>query len=85
MELLKQPLCHPLSLSEKVITLYLANQGYFDSVEKSKIKEYQMNLLQEFDLHAPEICKEIEEQKELTDELMKKITETAESYRQQNP
>ncbi len=84
MELLKQPLCHPLSLSEKVITLYLANQGYFDSVEKSKIKEYQMNLLQEFDLHAPEICKEIEEQKELTDELMKKITETAESYRQQN-
>ena len=85
MELLKQPLCHPLSLSEKVITLYLANQGYFDSVEKSKIKEYQMNLLQEFDLHAPEICKEIEEQKELTDELMKKITETAENYRQQNP
>lgn len=85
MELLKQPLCHPLSLSEKVITLYLANQGYFDSVEKSKIKEYQMNLLQEFDLHAPEICKAIEEQKELTDELMKKITETAENYRQQNP
>ena len=32
MELLKQPLCHPLSLHEQVITLCLANNGIFDIV-----------------------------------------------------
>ena len=31
MELLKQPLCHPLSLHEQVITLCLANNGIFDA------------------------------------------------------
>ena len=36
MELLKQPLCHPLSLHEQVITLCLANNGIFDIVMPSK-------------------------------------------------
>ena len=85
MELLKQPLCQPLSLHEQVITLYLANHGYFDSVEKAKVKEYQTGVLYDFDLHHPEICKEIEEKKALSDELMDQIMKAAEEYRQQNP
>ena len=85
MELLKQPLCQPLSLHEQVITLYLANHGYFDSVEKAKVKEYQTGVLYDFDLHHPEICKEIEEKKTLSDELMDQIMKAAEEYRQQNP
>ena len=42
MELLKQPLCHPLSLHEQVITLCLANNGIFDIVMPKEVKKYQI-------------------------------------------
>ena len=41
MELLKQPLCQPLSLHEQVMTLCLANHGFFDTVETKQVKQYQ--------------------------------------------
>ncbi|MDD7390475.1 MAG: F0F1 ATP synthase subunit alpha [Lachnospiraceae bacterium] len=83
MELLKQPLCRPLSLHEQVITLYLANQGLFDQVETRKVKKDQMELLAYFDLQHPEIGEEIEAQKVLTEDLMNRILAAAEEYRKQ--
>ena len=44
MELLKQPLCHPLSLHEQVITLCLANNGIFDIVMPKEVKKYQKDI-----------------------------------------
>lgn len=83
MELLKQPLCRPLSLHEQVITLYLANQGAFDDIDTKKVKEYQMGLLEFFDLHYKEVCTAIDKQKVLTDELMEQIRTAAEEYQKQ--
>lgn len=82
MELLKQPLGRPLSLHEQVITLYLANKGEFDTLETNKVKEYQVGLLEFFDLHHHDICVAIEEQKVLTEDLMTEILAAAEAYRQ---
>ena len=81
MELLKQPLCRPLSLHEQVITLYLANRGGFDDLETKEVKKYQTGLLEFFDLHHHDICVAIDEQKVLTDELMEKIRAAAEEYK----
>ncbi len=39
MELLKQPLCHPLSLHEQVMTLIMANHGVFDTIETKRCQE----------------------------------------------
>ena len=80
MELLKQPLCHPLSLHEQVITLSLANNGIFDIVMPKEVKKYQKDILSYLDLKHPEIGKEIEEKKDLSDELVKKIIEAAKEY-----
>ena len=80
MELLKQPLCHPLSLHEQVITLCLANNGIFDIVMPKEVKKYQQDILSYLDLKHPEIGKEIEEKKDLSDELVKKIIEAAKEY-----
>ena len=80
MELLKQPLCHPLSLHEQVITLCLANNGIFDIVMPKEVKKYQKDILSYLDLNHPEIGKEIEEKKDLSDELVKKIIEAAKEY-----
>lgn len=81
MELLKQPLCRPLSLHEQVITLYLANRGGFDDLETKEVKKYQTGLLEFFDLHHHDICVAIDEQKVLTDELMEQICAAAEEYK----
>lgn len=83
MELLKQPLGRPLALHEQVITLYLANKGEFDDLETKKVKEYQMGLLQYFDLRHHEICHAIDEKKILTDELMEQISAVAQEYANQ--
>ena len=81
MELLKQPLCRPLSLHEQVFTLYLANMGGFDELDPKEVKKYQMGLLEFFDLHHHDICLAIAEQKVLTDELMEQISAAAEEYK----
>ena len=81
MELLKQPLYHPLSLHEKVITLCAATHKVMLGVEKTKIKQFQLDMLQHFDTEYPEIGQEIEETKALTDELIEKIVETAKEFK----
>ncbi len=81
MELLKQPLCHPLSLHEKVITLCAATHKVMLGVETREIKEFQTEMLRYFDEKHPEIGQEIEEKKELSEELIEKITETAKEFK----
>ena len=75
MELLKQPLCSQLSLHEQVITLCLANAGVFDKVGKKNVKKLQMDILGQFDTKHPEIGKEIDDKKVISDEMINKIVE----------
>ena len=81
MELLKQPLCSPLSLLQHVITLCVATHKLMVDVEKKEIKKYQKDLLEYFDNVYPEIGKEIETTKQLSDELVEKIVKAAEEFR----
>ena len=77
MELLKQPLCHPMSLHEQVITLCVATHKVLVDVEISKIKDFQKDMLNFFEIEHAEIVNEIEEKKVLSDELIDKIVELA--------
>ena len=81
MELLKQPLCNPMSLHEKVLTLCTATHKVFLGIEKKKIKSFQLEMLHHFDAEYPEIGKEIEETKALTSELIEKIVEMAQEFK----
>lgn len=81
MELLKQPLGHPLSLHEQVMTLCMANHHIFDSVEVKKVKEFQRSVLEYLDKNYPQIGYEIEEKRALTDELADQIIAAAREYR----
>jgi F-type H+-transporting ATPase subunit alpha len=81
-ELLKQPLCHPLSLHAQVISLIVANNRLLLDVEVSKIKEFQRELLAFFDERYPEIGKEIEESKALSDELKQRILDVTAEFKQ---
>ena len=80
MELLKQPLCRPLQLHEQVITLVAANNKLFVNTDVKSLKKCQMDMLHFFDTAHPEIGREIEESRTLTEELTIKIIEAAKEY-----
>ena len=80
MELLKQPLCHPLSMHEQVMTLVMANNGVFDEIPTKEVKKHQTELLEFIDLKHPEIGKQIEDKKEINDELVKNILEAVKEF-----
>lgn len=81
MELLKQPLCQPLSLHEKVITLSVATNKVMLGIDKKEIKSFQIDMLHYFKTEHPEMGREIEETKVLTDEMVKKIAEAAGEFK----
>ena len=81
MELLKQPLGHPMNLHEQVLTLFLASKKEFLSIERKRVKEYQMALLAFFEEEHPDIIKEIEMTKDLTEDLKAQIAAAAEQFR----
>ncbi len=83
MELLKQPLEHPMSLHEQVITLCSATNKLFLDIPVPKLKEFQGNMLTYMDEKHPEIGNEIEQMKTLSDDLIKRIVSAVKEYKSQ--
>ena len=81
MELLKQPLCSPLSMQDQVITLCAATHKKLIGIPLKDLKNYQKELLEYIDNVYPEIGRELAEKKVLTEELEEKIVEAAEEFR----
>ncbi|MGN0394379.1 MAG: F0F1 ATP synthase subunit alpha [Coprococcus sp.] len=80
MEMLKQPLCNPLSMAEEVITLVAATNKLFLNVEPAEIKQRQMDMLAYFKDARADIIKELEDTKKLDDELRDKIIAAAKEF-----
>ncbi len=80
MQLLKQPLSHPMSLAQQVITLVGATGKKFVDVPKEKIKEYQGAMLRYFSDEHDEIIGEIESTKVLDDDLRTSILNTIDEF-----
>ncbi|MCF2641562.1 MAG: F0F1 ATP synthase subunit alpha [Lachnospiraceae bacterium] len=81
MELLKQPLGHPMSLAEQVITLVAANNRLLLDVETKKTKEFQMQMLEFFKNEHGDIVDTINEKKVLDEDLTKKIIEAVKEFK----
>ncbi len=81
MELLKQPLCSPLSMQNQVITLCAATHKKLIGISLKDLKNYQKELLEYIDNVYPEIGRELAEKKVLTEELEEKIVKAAEEFR----
>ena len=80
MELLKQPLCHPLSLHEQVMILCMANNGVFDQIPTKEVKSRQADILSFMDLKHPELGREIEETKAINDDLVSRIMDAVKEF-----
>ena len=80
MELLKQPLGHPLSLGEQVVTLVLALHKEFINIEKKDVKEVQGKVLSYFKDKEPEILRNIEISGMLQDDVVQQIIDAYHAF-----
>lgn len=81
MELLKQPLCKPLSMVDKVILLHVATKKRMMGIAMDCFKDYQNGLLEYFNETHSEILEELNTSKKLSNELSAKILEAADEYK----
>lgn len=83
MELLKQPLEQPMSLTEQVITLCAASNKLFLGIPVAQLKQFQKNLLSWMEETYPQIGREIVQMRRLSDTLIEKITAAVKEYKSQ--
>ena len=81
MELLKQPLCHPMSLADQVITLVTANNRLLLDVENKQTKNFQLRLLDFFHAEHKDIVDELNNNKVLNEELIEKIVAAVKEFK----
>jgi F-type H+-transporting ATPase subunit alpha len=80
MELLKQPLEHPLSMHQQVIILVTVGAGRMDHVPVKEVKSYKAKLLKFFETEHSDLCEELEKSGELPDQLKKRILDLADEF-----
>lgn len=83
MELLKQPLCEPMSLHEQVITLCAANQRLLLDVPLKEMKKFQKAMLGWIDEHYPRIGDTIDRMQVLDESLTEEIVKAVKEYKEQ--
>ena len=81
MELLKQPLCHPMSLADQVITLVTANNRLLLDVETKQTMDFQLRLLDFFHAEHKDIVDELNNNKVLNEELTEKIVAAVKEFK----
>ena len=81
MELLKQPLGHPMSMAEQVITLVAANAHVFSDLEAAQVKPFQKEMLAHFNMNHTDIINQLETTKPLSDDIKDSIVKAAENFK----
>ena len=81
MELLKQPLCHPLSMAEQVVTLCAATGKVMLEVPLPKMKSFQNDMLVWFRENHSDIMEELTVSGTLSDELKGRILDAAKEFK----
>lgn len=76
-ELLKQPQFAPISTPEQVVTIFLANKGFFDDVAVSDVNELRLDVLNVIKLKHAAILVDILEKNDFNESDQEKILKTA--------
>ena len=72
-EILKQPQFEPRTLAQQVAILFAGTRGFLDKYPVDKLKEYEPQLLSFISSKYPEVNREIEEKREISADLEKKM------------
>ncbi|MDL1911298.1 F0F1 ATP synthase subunit alpha [Chloroflexi bacterium CFX6] len=80
-EILKQPQYSPMSLPEQVIVIFAGTNGYADGVPVEKMAQWQAELLKYMEVSHPDIGRNIEEKKMITDDNRVNLTKALDAFR----
>jgi F-type H+/Na+-transporting ATPase subunit alpha len=81
-ELLKQPQNNPMPFFKQVVSIYAANAGMFNLVPANKVRETEDSFLSFIERDRKEIFDTIESGRELTDDVVEKINQAIEDFKQ---
>ena len=79
-ELLKQPLYHPMALHKQILLLFAAGHKMLNDIPVKELKAETEEMTAFFEQKYPETVKKIDEGKVLTDDIAKEIQEAIEAY-----
>ena len=74
-ELLKQPVYHPMPVEEQILAIFAGVRGYLDALEVSKVSDFVKRALDEIRNGKPEIMQQIRDEKVISEDLDKQITD----------
>ncbi|MDD4894360.1 MAG: F0F1 ATP synthase subunit alpha [Candidatus Omnitrophica bacterium] len=82
-EILKQEQYNPLPVSKQVMIIYAGTKGFLDDMPLPAIKKLESEFVKYIDKNYQAIDKEINEKKELSDELTKKMDNAIISFKKE--
>ena len=82
-ELLKQPVYHPMSVEDQVVSIFAGVRGFLDSIAVADVKAFEAQALADIKANYPEFLEEIRNTKVISDELDKKLTAFFEKFTQE--
>jgi F-type H+-transporting ATPase subunit alpha len=72
-ELLKQGQYVPLPIEKQIVIIYAGTAGYTDKLPVESLREFEHELYRYIDNKHPELWTELQEKKEITDDIKKKL------------
>ena len=86
-EILKQPQYAPVPVEKQVMIIYAATNGYLDDVPVDNVSAWEQGLYRYMDANHPEISEEIiaksvKERNKMSDDLLKRIGDAINEYKQ---
>jgi F-type H+-transporting ATPase subunit alpha len=81
-EVLKQPQYQPIPVEKQVAILYAATNGYLDSVDVERVREYETGLYAFLDSRRAQLLSSIAEKKQLDDQIKADLGQALTEYGQ---
>ena len=83
-ELLKQDQYSPMTVAEQVISVFAGVRGYLDDINISKIKQFEIDIIDKVKSTKPEIIDSIQSSGKLDEDTEKLIAQIIEEYKKEN-
>src|SRR6186997_3138542 len=81
-EVVKQPQYQPLPVEKQVAILYVATHGYLDDVPSGRIRDFEKRFNTFLETERPDVLTTLAEKPELTDEIVGKLRDATEAFKQ---
>jgi F-type H+/Na+-transporting ATPase subunit alpha len=79
-EILKQPQYRPLSVSQQVIIIYAATNGFLDAVPVEQVRDYETELFQFLETRRSQLLSSLAEKNQIDDEIKSDLSQALEEF-----